>query len=1028
MSLFRLFLFTLLVPFVSVSSGFLASAAAQAQTPEPAPILVAPAAAEIDGMPPITSGAVVTNPVFTPPQLAFPQSELNADAAPVITLWYGNYQRFGVLGHPVPLINILGTVSPATNLASLTYAVNGTPGELLNVGPDDQRLAEAGDFNIEIDRTTLVAGTNSVVITATTNSAEVATATVTVEYMPNSQWPQSFDALWASSTNIQDIAQVIDGKWALKNDGTLRPTVIDYDRLIAMGDQQWTSYEVSVPITIHSIDNSGFTAPSNGPGIGMIMRWPGHYLDDPGEQPRTGWRELGGLAWFRWGKDKNNNNAIIVAQHLLGYRGRQLATDPNRVPAFNVPYIFKVSIQPVAGGGDLYRFKVWAAADPEPLAWDLVANNHDNEPTQGSVVLLAHHVDATFGTATVRPIDQIHPQVLTSVTGLGRVEVTPVGPYVYGQTVTVRAIADVGYAFGGWNGDVSSQAGELSVELTKDVTLDALFTQVGTATLLTGTIGSGTITVDPVQGTYGVGQQIQVTAEAIAGWSFVGWQGDLSGTANPATLTMDANKVITATFAQEEFTLSTNVSGSGEIHINPENQNLYAPGEVVTLTPVPQPGWQFSGWSGDLSGSANPAQLTIDGNKQVTALFVPAAYTLTITKEGEGTVSHSPIAVTYSYGERVILTAQPASGWQFEGWSGDLNGAVSPIAITMDSNKTVNARFIPKQYKLTLQVAGDGSGAVTATPAGPYTSGQQVQIEAIPAAGSHFVSWVGGETLNPLTITITGDETVAALFAQDRYQITTQVVNEQGQPLANAAIVLSEPTATDGYRYGETISVTAIAPEGWRFAGWDGAVTGAGITTTMVVTENVTIIGRFAPVTVIHHVMTVSTNSNGGTIAVTPAAPYLDGQVVTVTLTITPGWEFTGWGGDVSGTVNPLVFTIERDTEIVANLQQTEYALTLLPKDSTGAQRGGRVVADPEGPYHYGQIVTLTALADPGYAFVQWLDASTIANADADEHVGQRAGMDEPTIQITITNNVTYTAQFQAISNERRIFLPIVMR
>ncbi|MEZ4620979.1 MAG: hypothetical protein R2867_36510 [Caldilineaceae bacterium] len=449
--------------------------------------------------------------------------------------------------------------------------------------------------------------------------------------------------------------------------GTLRPLVFDYDRLVALGDQQWTSYEVSVPVTIHAIDAGGFGAPSNGPGIGMIMRWPGHYEDDPGEQPRTGWRELGGLSWFRWGKD--SNNAIIVAQQLLGHRGRKLATNENRVPAFNVPYIFKMSIQPVANKGDLYRFKVWEAATPEPLAWDMVANNLDTEPTQGSLVLLAHHVDATFGTVTVRPIAQIKPQVLADAVGLGTVQVTPAGPYSYGQVVTINAVPAAGFTFTGWSGDVAAAGNGLNIELTKDLLLTAHFDQVGSTTLVSTTVGSGVITASPQQATYGIGQEVSLTATAAPGWSFIGWSGDLTGTANPAVVTMAGSKMVTATFAQASYTLTTAAVGNGVVAINPAKA-LYAPGEIVTVTPQPTPGWRFAGWSGDLTGTANPIQLTMNGSKNITATFVPATYSLVVDQQGEGSVNYTPVAASYSYGTQVTLNVTAAPGWRFQGWSG----------------------------------------------------------------------------------------------------------------------------------------------------------------------------------------------------------------------------------------------------------------------------------------------------------------------------------------------------------------------
>jgi len=41
----------------------------------------------------------------------------------------------------------------------------------------------------------------------------------------------------------------------------------------------------------------------------------------------------------------------------------------------------------------------------------------------------------------------------------------------------------------------------------------------------------------------------------------------------------------------------------------------------VTVTAVPAAGWQFDGWSGDLSGTANPTTITMNANKSVTANF-----------------------------------------------------------------------------------------------------------------------------------------------------------------------------------------------------------------------------------------------------------------------------------------------------------------------------------------------------------------------------------------------------------------------
>jgi|GEM_PF-2482874 len=70
------------------------------------------------------------------------------------------------------------------------------------------------------------------------------------------------------------------------------------------------------------------------------------------------------------------------------------------------------------------------------------------------------------------------------------------------------------------------------------------------------------------------------------------------------------------------YTLSANGVGGGTVSASP-SQSSYSSGTVVTLTASPALNWSFSGWSGDASGTANPLQLTMNGNKTVTATFVP---------------------------------------------------------------------------------------------------------------------------------------------------------------------------------------------------------------------------------------------------------------------------------------------------------------------------------------------------------------------------------------------------------------------
>ena len=62
-------------------------------------------------------------------------------------------------------------------------------------------------------------------------------------------------------------------------------------------------------------------------------------------------------------------------------------------------------------------------------------------------------------------------------------------------------------------------------------------------------IPAGTVIVPLQSSYYFSGTQVILSANAAAGWHFTGWSGDLSGAVNPVTVTLDADKVITATFA-----------------------------------------------------------------------------------------------------------------------------------------------------------------------------------------------------------------------------------------------------------------------------------------------------------------------------------------------------------------------------------------------------------------------------------------------------------------------------------------------
>jgi len=148
-----------------------------------------------------------------------------------------------------------------------------------------------------------------------------------------------------------------------------------------------------------------------------------------------------------------------------------------------------------------------------------------------------------------------------------------------------------------------------------------------TLTVSVDPVGSGTVAVLPDQATYTSGTEVTLTATAEPGWTFTGWDGDASGDVNPLTIIMDANKNITATFSQDQYTLTVTPIGSGSVDIDPV-QTTYTYGTEVSLTATAEPGWTFTGWDGDASGDVNPLTIIMDANKSITAHFTEETFEL----------------------------------------------------------------------------------------------------------------------------------------------------------------------------------------------------------------------------------------------------------------------------------------------------------------------------------------------------------------------------------------------------------------
>ena len=318
---------------------------------------------------------------------------------------------------------------------------------------------------------------------------------------------------------------------------------------------------------------------------------------------------------------------------------------------------------------------------------------------------------------------------------------------------------------------------------------------------------------------------------------------------------MNSNKSITANLATSTtsytLTVTVNPVGGGTVAKSP-NMTQYPAGTEVTLTAASSTGYAFNNWSGDASGTGLSVSVTMDSNKSITANFAPRSagasnYTLTVSVSpaGRGTVTKSPSASQYAAGTVVTLTAKPGAGYAFSNWSGGASGSDPSLAVTMNSNTSVTANFVPSSGSYALNVAASpaGSGTIARSPnMAQYPAGTVVTLTITPTAGYEFSHWSGDASGSgsSLTVTMDSNKSVTVSFSQILHTLTIRL---------NGSGSIVPSVGSHEYREKTVVNITATPDNGWKFKNWTGNVADANsANTTLTVDSDRTITANFSQI------------------------------------------------------------------------------------------------------------------------------------------------------------------------------------
>ncbi|MBQ3673473.1 MAG: InlB B-repeat-containing protein [Paludibacteraceae bacterium] len=547
-----------------------------------------------------------------------------------------------------------------------------------------------------------------------------------------------------------------------------------------------------------------------------------------------------------------------------------LAWDVNGGDALNEPY----------SKGELkFGASIIAPADPEWKGHTFHGWNPAAPATMpaNDVTCVAQWTTDTYNNISFNSSDET----------MGTVTASPdKDSYSYGEEVTVTADANEGYSFDGWSNGETSET--ITVVVDENTGAIVANFKPNTDTKYIVRHLKEALTGEFVQ--EGADEELRGTTGADVTPEPLTFEGFTTPSAQTKKIAADGSLVIEYRYVRNSYSLTWNANG-GEF-----TNSGYTEGQVkyeaeIIPAQVARKGYEFLGWGAEVPSKMPAGSLAFKAQwnaETFSNVNIPSG-----AQEG-GTVTVSPDKDEYSYDETVTITATPDEGYEFDGWS---NGETSQtIVVTIAGDTTITATFTPKSgikyvirrflqnieddnFTLLDEQELSGTTGESIQPAAPELEGftaPEVEAQTIAGNGStvfvfnyirnkYTLSWDanGGQLLdNGRTegevkygaeikaaeaekkghIFLGWGADVPATMPSHSLSFLAQWEAETFDGITFTSEDETKGTVTvnpakDEYSYGDEVTISAEANEGYTFSGWsDGSTDGA--ERTIVVDEN----------------------------------------------------------------------------------------------------------------------------------------------------------------------------------------------
>lgn len=400
----------------------------------------------------------------------------------------------------------------------------------------------------------------------------------------------------------------------------------------------------------------------------------------------------------------------------------------------------------------------------------------------------------------------------------------------------------------------------------------------------------------------------------------------------------------------------------------------YAPGEEVTVIATPEPGYHFVNWvdHGEVVSVDAMYSFVIDINHSLIANFamdVPQ-WTIDLTADTSAFGQVTGAGVFDEGSQRTVL-ATASAGYSFSHWSenGLQVSTAASYTFTVATDRSLTAHFVSvPTFTVALSVNNPAAGNVQG--AGNYAISTTATVQAIAEAGFVFSKWtVNGATVSTVanySFTVAANRTLVAHFIVAG---TQQTIAATASPASWGSV-----SGQGNYAAGDQATLVAVANPNYKFSKWTegGATVSTSASYSFPVTANRTLVAKFVE----NFLITVAAAPSIGGEPEMDSASYKTGEKAKAKALPLEGFAFVNWteNGIVVSTNDIYDFDVTGPRNLVAHYQSTD-GFTVIAQ---AAGVGGNTTGD--GVYQSGDMVSVSAMADEGYAFVNWTEDDAVVS------------------------------------------------